>query len=257
MTETSRALTVLPNTAVGLTDGQKALLTDKLDPAFLKRREQGGQTLTYIEGWRVIERANVIFGHDGWDRETIELTKTVQETYPKTFFDKATRKKVVALDEAGEPIQMHRVGYLARVRITVRAGEIRIVREGTGYGQGVAQDPNMAFEGAVKEAETDATKRAMMTLGDQFGLTLYDKEQRNVDTPAYVIRAEAQALAADQLEQLRDLIAATQSDEAAFVQHVGKKLSVELKGLEDIPSLQFEVARQLLLAKRKSARRVA
>ena len=37
-----------------------------------------------------------------------------------------------------------------------------------------------AHESAIKEAETDATKRALMTFGNQFGLALYDKEQREV-----------------------------------------------------------------------------
>lgn len=249
MTE-SRALTVLPQ-AVGFTDGQKSLLTDKLDPAFLKKREQAGQTLTYIEGWRVIERANAIFGHDGWDREMVLLERTDSKTFPKTYFDKATRKKVVALDEAGEPVQMTRVGYVARVRISVRAGAQVVVREGTGHGQGVAQDPTIAYEGAIKEAETDATKRALMTFGDQFGLTLYDKEQRNVDTPAYVIRAEAGALSADQVQQLRDLITATKTDEEKFLAHV------KADSIEAIPAASFETVRQLLLAKRRQVRGAA
>src|SRR5262249_13193550 len=32
----------------------------------------------------------------------------------------------------------------------------------------------------VKEAETDAMKRALMTFGNPFGLALYDKDQTNV-----------------------------------------------------------------------------
>lgn len=248
--KSSTALTVLPP-AVGFTDGQRAILADKLDPSFLKTREQAGQELTYIEGWRVIDRANAILGFDGWDRETVLLERTVAETYPKTFFDKQSRKKVVVKDEAGEPVQMHRVGYLAKVRITVRAGETIVVREGTGYGQGTGQDPNMAHEGAVKEAETDATKRALMTLGNQFGLALYDKERRDVDTPAYVIRAEAGTLSGDQIQQVRELIAATKTDEAKFLAHI------RAESIEAIPAVQFETVRNLLLAKRKQVRQGA
>lgn len=252
MTKQSTALTVLP-LAVGFNDGQRAILADKLDPTFLKTREQGGQELTYIEGWRVIDRANTILGFDGWDRETILLDRTVAETYPKTYWDKQAKKKVISRDEAGDPIQMHRVGYVAKVRITVRAGDTLVVREGTGHGQGVAQDPTMAYEGAIKEAETDATKRALMTLGNQFGLALYDKERRDVDTPAYVIRAEAAVLSADQLGQLRDLIAATQSTDADFLEHLLKtrKISAAIQSLEDLPSAQFEMFRQVLLGRRK------
>jgi hypothetical protein len=38
-----------------------------------------------------------------------------------------------------------------------------------------------AHESALKEAETDAMKRALMTFGNQFGLALYDKTQENVE----------------------------------------------------------------------------
>jgi DNA repair and recombination protein RAD52 len=56
---------------------------------------------------------------------------------------------------------------------------------------------------AIKEAETDAMKRALMTFGNPFGLALYDKSQSNVaDTPApapaFITddqRAQIQALA--------------------------------------------------------------
>ena len=41
-----------------------------------------------------------------------------------------------------------------------------------------------AVEDCIKAAETDATKRAFVTFGNIFGLALYDREQRNVGTPA-------------------------------------------------------------------------
>jgi hypothetical protein len=44
-------------------------------------------------------------------------------------------------------------------------------------------DLGLAHESALKEAETDAMKRALMTFGNPFGLALYDKEQRNVAPP--------------------------------------------------------------------------
>jgi hypothetical protein len=41
-----------------------------------------------------------------------------------------------------------------------------------------------AHESALKEAETDAMKRALMTFGNPFGLALYDKAQRQVSSAA-------------------------------------------------------------------------
>nr|WP_233130301.1 Rad52/Rad22 family DNA repair protein [Synechococcus sp. 1G10] len=52
-----------------------------------------------------------------------------------------------------------------------------IVREGCGVGHGIDVDLGQAHESALKEAETDAMKRALMTFGNPFGLALYDKQQ--------------------------------------------------------------------------------
>ena len=55
-----------------------------------------------------------------------------------------------------------------------------VTREGVGAGHGIDVDLGQAHESAIKEAETDAMKRALMTFGNQFGLALYDKTQANV-----------------------------------------------------------------------------
>ena len=62
----------------------------------------------------------------------------------------------------------------------MRAGDIVIVREGSGTGEGRASTPGQAHELALKGAETDATKRALATFGNSFGLALYDREQAGV-----------------------------------------------------------------------------
>jgi recombination DNA repair RAD52 pathway protein len=55
-----------------------------------------------------------------------------------------------------------------------------VIRDGMGSGHGIDADCGLAHESAIKEAETDAMKRALMTFGNPFGLALYDKEQRQV-----------------------------------------------------------------------------
>jgi recombination DNA repair RAD52 pathway protein len=66
----------------------------------------------------------------------------------------------------------------------VTAGNRTVIREGIGTGHGIDRDLGQAHESAVKEAETDAMKRALSTFGSQFGLALYDKQQRDVvDAP--------------------------------------------------------------------------
>ncbi len=72
------------------------------------------------------------------------------------------------------------IPYIARVRIRVQVGEMVICREGHGSGHGWSATPGEAHESAIKEAETDAIKRALATFGNPFGLALYDKEKRGV-----------------------------------------------------------------------------
>jgi DNA recombination protein Rad52 len=123
-----------------------------------QRKGAGNFQLSYLEGHHMIREANRIFGFDGWSRETVDVRIVVEHT-------KAER---------------HGVTYTARVRITIGGLEDRIVREGSGVGHGIDRSLGQAHEAALKEAETDAMKRALMTFGDQFGLALYDKNQEHV-----------------------------------------------------------------------------
>ena len=59
----------------------------------------------------------------------------------------------------------------------MRADAITITREGCGSGEAKALSPGEAHEIALKAAETDATKRALATFGNPFGLALYDGER--------------------------------------------------------------------------------
>ena len=115
-------------------------------------------TLAYVEGWHVIAEANRIFGYDAWDRHTLS-TRCVWSDAANHHFGAA---------------------YIAKVRIAVRAGAIVITREGCGSGNAKASTPGEAHELALKAAETDATKRALATFGNPFGLALYDRELAGV-----------------------------------------------------------------------------
>lgn len=147
---------------------QIAALSAKLDPKHVLQRAQSGRQLSYIEGWHAIAEANRIFGFDGWHRETVEL----REVRP------------AELVKNTKGYETWRVGFMARVRVTVGLMHSGIIREGTGFGSGAMGDLGEAMESAIKEAETDAMKRAMMTFGNPFGLALYDKTQANVGVDA-------------------------------------------------------------------------
>lgn len=144
------------------TDTQIGHLTSPLSSKHVKTREQGRSTLSYVESWHAIAEANRIFGFDAWNRETISAACVSER-------ERKIGKPPYEKDGWG-------VTYTAKVRVTV--GDV--VREGTGAGHGIDVDLGLAHESAIKEAESDAMKRALMTFGNPFGLALYDKTQANV-----------------------------------------------------------------------------
>ena len=140
---------------------QARQLKAKLAADHVKSRTENGATLNYIEGWHAISEANRIFGYDAWDRQTVS-------------------SRCVWTGSSG---RYYMAAYTAKVRISVRAGDIVIVREGSGSGESRAVSPGQAHEIALKSAETDATKRALATFGNPFGLALYDPSQSGVRPP--------------------------------------------------------------------------
>lgn len=209
---------------------QRAALEAPLDRSNVATREQSGQHLSYLEGWHVIAEANRIFGFDGWTRETVDV-RCVSE-----------RERLVGRQQKPG----WGVSYSARVRVTVHTetGVFPIIREGCGVGHGIDVDLGQAHESALKEAETDAMKRAMMTFGNPFGLALYDKSQSNVvDLPAPTI-SDAQYAELTTLHQQSGV------PMAAVLKVYG------IAKLSDLPAAQFPDARARFndeINKRKTA----
>lgn len=204
------------------TPEQAAELAAPLNKAHVKTREQGGKSLSYVESWWAISEANRIFGFDAWARETVLLQET--------------NRDLVELQGKNGPYKQWRVGYLAKVRISVGG----IVREGTGFGSGMAKPDALgdAIESAAKESESDAMKRALMTFGNPFGLALYDKTQANVvnDPPPGVMTGTelAEELASNLLkgcgtkEMLKD---AWDKNEAGWKKVLDEPSYLRVKGL--------------------------
>jgi DNA recombination protein Rad52 len=145
----------------GLKEDQIKALKGKLKAAHVRTREEDGKELSYIEGWFTIEEANRIFGFDGWSRETLDTVCVWQ--------GRSGGRRVCY--------------YTAKVRVSLHTQERTITREGSGFGGGSGNNPGEAHEMALKEAETDAMKRALVTFGNRFGLALYDPEQKGVSQP--------------------------------------------------------------------------
>ena len=139
---------------MGFSGKQLKVLRRNLDHRNVRSRTVNGRQLSYIEGWYAISEANRIFGFDAWSRETVES---------RCVLSRENRGAFLAV-------------YTAKVRITVEADGMKIIREGHGSGEGRANSPGEVHDTALKAAETDATKRALATFGRPFGLELYRKD---------------------------------------------------------------------------------
>ncbi|MGD9711495.1 MAG: Rad52/Rad22 family DNA repair protein [Thermomicrobiales bacterium] len=158
---------------MGFSVKQRRALNSDLKPSVIRTRQRQGRELSYIEGWHAIAEANRIFGPDGWNRETVET------------------KCLLGRERQGQ----YEAVYVARVRITVRATDQTVTRDGIGSGEAQGESLGEAHDKAIKTAETDATKRALATFGKPFGLSLYlgkhqptNPQSKTADLPSPVGR---------------------------------------------------------------------
>lgn len=139
---------------------QLTILTQELDSNRIKTREKGNISLSYIEGFDVIDTANKVFGFGNWSYSITKLDQVSQEL-------NQNQNNVVCY-KAVVQIQIHNTNHTLDVN-----------RQDVGFGTGVAKSLADAHEGAAKEAVTDAIKRCFRSFGNQFGNSLYDKTKNH------------------------------------------------------------------------------
>ncbi|PPQ86657.1 hypothetical protein CVT25_006841 [Psilocybe cyanescens] len=130
-------------------------LDQKLGPEYISQRPGpgGGPKLTYVEGWKIINLANEVFGFNGWSSSIVNLTTDF------TDYNEETRR--------------YSVGVTAIMRVTLKDG---VFHEDTGYGMlENSKSKGAALDKCKKEAVTDGLKRALRNFGNVLGNCLYDK----------------------------------------------------------------------------------
>ena len=139
---------------------QLEVLNQELDNSRIKTREKGNVSLSYIEGFDVIDTANLIFGYGNWSYLISSLTQVSQEQNHN---------------------QNYVVCYKAVVKLIVKDENHTksISRQDVGFGTDVSKTLADAHENAGKESVTDGLKRAMRSFGNQFGNSLYDKSRNH------------------------------------------------------------------------------
>lgn len=128
------------------------------------RSAGGNRTLSYLEGWYVINRLNEVLGQGNWQYETVKLEKV--------FEGSATN----SMGKTGRA-----VSYLATIQLTADVDGKVIQFSDVGAGKGIDYGNGLeADESAAKEAVTDGLKRCAKNLGMSMGLALYDRSQEFV-----------------------------------------------------------------------------
>jgi len=142
------------------TDKQNQVLAYELDSSRIKSRSKGNVSLSYLEGFDVIETANKIFGYGNWSYNISTLEQVSQE-------QNHNQNNVICY-KAIIQIKVHDIQHSKSV-----------TREDVGFGTGIAKTLADAHEGGAKEAVTDAIKRTLRSFGNQFGNSLYDKSRQH------------------------------------------------------------------------------
>ncbi len=143
---------------------QTQALSYDIDKSRIKTRSKGAISLSYLEGFDIIETANRIFGFGSWSYGITSLEHVSTELNQN---------------------QNHVISYKAIVKVLVydKTHSKYISREDVGFGCGIAKTLSDAHENGAKEAVTDAIKRAMRSFGNQFGNSLYSKEKQTPTIP--------------------------------------------------------------------------
>jgi recombination DNA repair RAD52 pathway protein len=161
--------------AMCLTQQQRQVLSMKLNPDRVATRTGDRKTLSYLEAWDVKAHLTRVFGFGGWDSELVEYRGAFERTYMRADFKGQGDQR----EKVGET-EMVEICYTARVALTVKcehgvpiayyveaaAGQANVRADNASRGD--------AHDNALKQAESDALKRAAISLGTQFGLSLYN-----------------------------------------------------------------------------------
>jgi DNA repair and recombination protein RAD52 len=111
----------------------QAKLNQKLGPEFVSQRAgPSGSKLTYVEGWKIINIANEVFGFEGWSSNLVSLTTDYLDYNEET--------------------QRYNVGVSVVMRVTLKEG---MFHEDVGYGMiENAKSKGMALD-KVRNASVD------------------------------------------------------------------------------------------------------
>ena len=168
-----------------LTDEQVQLLLKPIHPKRVRVRDG----MSHVEGYDIRAELSRVFGFCRWSSEVLEqVVLCERETKTKVYTDKRTGEQ-----KGGHPAWY--VVYRSRIRLQVHApdGTLITFHDGSHVGASTHPDFGEAHGNALTNSETYALRRAAINLGDQFGLSLYNKGSLEPIVRWTLVRPEAGA----------------------------------------------------------------
>lgn len=149
---------------------QIATLLKKIAPQRVKADNKGH---SHLPAYDVIAHLNRVFGFGGWDKTILALD---------IVHERSTEPQLKRKQKASDPDEFDQgrwwVTYSCRMRLTIKDPVGNKVATYEDAATGSAQNmpsPADAYDFAIKNAVSYALKRCAKDLGDQFGLSLYNK----------------------------------------------------------------------------------
>lgn len=158
-----------------LSENQIKALSYNLDESRIKTIDKAGMSFKYLETYDCINVANTIFNYM-WDYSITKLNEVDRST-----------------NQNGN----HVITFSAIVKVKIYDNQRNFIeREDTGVGTATARTVGEAIDNASKSAVSDSLKRALRSLGAQFGNNLYQKtsqnQQQNYQQPAQLQQPQQQ-----------------------------------------------------------------
>lgn len=187
----------------------KDILEQKVPFNEVRYRQQGGGNVLYMPAEYVFAAMNTAFGNSHWNYDSA----------PELLYETNVGK---------DGKDMWVVSYMCKATVETFKDSLQpCVKTDYGVGHGKSKDLGQAHESAIKEAVTDAVKRACRSFGPRVGLYLYFSEGRLEVLLAMVG-------ACDTVEELRELRAADLINESKSPEDYAKFMTALSKRKKEI-----------------------
>lgn len=205
-------------------------LEEDLDESVIKTRETDYGTVDYVKSSYSINRANEIFGFDGWSGQIVELKKLGESSFEVTKCSKCN-KTIYGNKCNNHPnaktyqSEMYHIMFKCIYQITVDNS----TRQDVGFGDSTQGNKGSATETAIKSAVSDSVKRTLRHYGSQFGLSLYSEHQNTGSSTTNTSKSSNSTIKEVTVDNIKDKIQQN-IDKYGTSKDISEKMHGAIKG---------------------------